>query len=131
MRNDRVISQHSDKSNMAGPMFSFLLPLCSVADAFIDWNILMVVFLGRIHIGPSQLLVLYDLCPLRPMKSLFPSSANVMCTRAVKEGGPGHPSGTWALARSPTGPPLTCTFGPTCGLILGSCGPVWIIRGRG
>ena len=105
MRNDRVISQNSDKSTMAGPMFSFLLPLGSEADAFIDWNILMVVFLGRIHIGPSQLLVVYDLCPHRPMKSLFPNSENVMCTHAVKECGPGHPSGTWTLDRSPKGRP--------------------------
>ena len=61
----------------------------------------MVVFLWRIDNGPSQLLLLYDLCPHRPMKSVFPNSANVICTRAVKEGGPGHPSGTWALAAAP------------------------------
>ena len=45
----------------------------------------MVAFLGRSDNGPSQLLLLYDLCPHRPMKSLFPNSANVICTRAVKE----------------------------------------------
>ena len=57
----------------------------SVPDAFIDCNILMVAFLGRIDKGPSKLLLLYDLCQHRPMKSLFPNSANVICTRAVKE----------------------------------------------
>ena len=56
-----------------------------VPDAFIDWNILMVVILGRMDDGPSQLLILYDLCLHRAMKSLFPNSANVICTRAVKE----------------------------------------------
>ena len=48
-----------------------------------DWNILMVAFLGRIDNGPSQLLLLYDLCLHRPMQSLFHNSANVICTRAV------------------------------------------------
>ena len=66
-------------------MFSFVLPWGSVTDAFIDWNILMVVFPVSIHNGPSQLLLLYDLYQHRPMKSLFPNSANVICTRAVKD----------------------------------------------
>ena len=60
--------------------------LCwSVPDAFIDWNILMVDFLRHIDNGSSQFLLLYDLCPHRPMICLFPNSANVICTRAVKE----------------------------------------------
>ena len=99
-----------------------------VPDAFRDWNILIVAFLGRIDKGPSQLLLLYALCLHRPMKSLYPNTANVICTRAVKECGPGHPSGTWALVRSPTGLALTSTFGQTFGLNLGRCVPVGIIR---
>lgn len=67
------------------PCFPSFFLWGSVPDAFRDWNILMVVFLGRIDNGASQLLLLYDLCPHRPMKSLFANSANVICTRAVKE----------------------------------------------
>ena len=67
------------------PCFPSFFLWGTVTDAFIDWKILMVVFSVRIHNRPSQLLLLYDLYPHRPMKSLFPNSANVICTRAVKE----------------------------------------------
>ena len=67
------------------PSFPSFFLLGSVPDAFIDWNILMVVFLGRIDEGASQLPLLYDLCPYCPMKYLFPNSVNVICSRAVKE----------------------------------------------
>ena len=45
----------------------------------------MVLLLVRIDDRPSELRLLYDLCLNRPMKYLFPSSAYVICTRAVKE----------------------------------------------
>src|SRR3712207_7814757 len=66
------------------PCFPSFFLWGSVPDAFIDWNMLTVLFLVRIDNGPSQLLLLYDLCPHRTMKSLFPNSAKVICTRAVK-----------------------------------------------
>ena len=65
------------------PCFPSVFLWGSVPDAFIDWNILMVAFLLRIYNGPPQLLLLYDLYLHRPMQSLFPNSANVICTRAV------------------------------------------------
>lgn len=85
MHNDGVISWHSANSTLAGHKFSFLLPLGSVPDTSIDCNILMVPFLVRIDNVSSQLLLIYDLCPHHTMKSIFPNTTNVICTRNVKQ----------------------------------------------
>src|SRR3712207_6374179 len=66
------------------PCFPSFFLWGSVPDGFIDWNILTVLFLVRIDNRPSQLLLLYELCPQHTMKSLFPNSAKVICTRGVK-----------------------------------------------
>ena len=57
----------------------------SVPDAFLDCSILMVLFLVLIDNVASQVLLIYDLCPHPTMKSILPNTANVICTRDVKQ----------------------------------------------
>uniref|UniRef100_UPI00358EC1A3 hypothetical protein n=1 Tax=Klebsiella pneumoniae TaxID=573 RepID=UPI00358EC1A3 len=50
----------------------------SVVDAFIDCNILMVIFLVSIDKVISHFLLLYDLCAHQTMKSGFPNASNLI-----------------------------------------------------
>src|SRR3712207_7959209 len=65
------------------PCFPSFFLWGSVPDAFRDWNILTVLFLVRIDNGPSQLLLLYDLCPHRDRKSTRLNSSHANISYAV------------------------------------------------
>ena len=71
--------------------YSSFFPWGSVPDTFIDCSILMILLLECIDNVSSQLLLIYDLCPHRTMKSVVPNTASVICKRNVKQWGLGPP----------------------------------------